>query len=73
MVTHIESYNLKDAFSGITASQPADGTYYDGEAVDTQSPGRHYRLIGDLQQELDKDNVINLKRVIRVRVARSGV
>ncbi len=65
MISHIESYNLKDAAHGIT-SGPATGRLdYDGEAVDLQSPQIHYSLISNLQKALNEDNVISLKRVIR--------
>ncbi len=65
MISHIESYNLKDAAHGITSSLPAGGVYFDGEVVDLKSPEKHYSLISKLQQALNDDNVIGLKRVIR--------
>ncbi|MEE4241290.1 MAG: hypothetical protein V2I36_07475 [Desulfopila sp.] len=65
MISHIESYNLKDAAHGITSSLPAGGISFDGQTVDLQSPEKHYSLISKLQQALNDDNVIGLKRVIR--------
>ena len=65
MVSHLESYNLKDAAYGITSRRPMLGRHFNGEAVDNRSPAKHYSLIGKLQQALSEDNVIHLKRVIR--------
>ncbi len=65
MVSHLESYNLKDAAYGITSRRPMLGWHFNGEAVDNRSPAKHYSLIGKLQQALSEDNVIHLKRVIR--------
>ncbi len=64
MITHIESYNLKDAAHGI-ASDTADCRQTSGRAVDLISPDRYYRLIGQLQKALNDDNVIGLKNTIR--------
>lgn len=60
MISHIESYNLKDAVHGMR-SDSATGA----ESVALKSPGHHYRLISDLQRALTDDNVISLKKVIR--------
>jgi hypothetical protein len=65
MISHLESYNLKDAAHGITSSMPAGKEYFDGETVDLKSPEKHYSLTSQLQQALNEDNVISLKRVIR--------
>ena len=63
VISHIEIYNLKTASHGITAGH--GGQVFAGEAVDLQSPERHYRMISALQHALNADNVIALKRVIR--------
>lgn len=65
LITHIEVYNLKDAFHGIAASLSAGGEEFAGEAVELKSPEHHYRLINELQEALANDNVIGLKRAIR--------
>ena len=65
MISHVEAYNLKNADHGITSGFAAQPGSYDGEAVDLISPERHYALISELQQALNEDNVISLKRVIR--------
>lgn len=65
MITHIESYNLRDADHGITSGRGLEMQLYAGETVDLRSPEKHYRLIGDLQRALNEDNVIDLKRAIR--------
>ncbi len=65
MISHIEAFNLKNASHGIISS-PAGGCGCPaGDAVDLKSPEQHYRLIGELQQALNDDNVISLKRAIR--------
>ncbi len=64
-VTHIESFNLKDASHGITALASTEGSGFAGEAVDIISPDRHYQLTNALQKALSEDNVIALKRAIR--------
>ncbi len=64
MITHIESYNLKDAAHGMS-TDGTSGNAYGGEAVALKSPERHYSLISDLQKALTDDNVISLKRAIR--------
>jgi hypothetical protein len=63
VISHIEIYNLKTASHGIAADH--GGEVFAGEAVDLQSPERHYRMISALQHALNADNVIALKRVIR--------
>lgn len=65
MISHVEAYNLKNADHGITSGITAQQGSYDGEAVDLLSPERHYALISKLQQALNEDNVISLKRVLR--------
>ncbi len=65
MISHIEAYNLKNAVHGMTANSDARQASAIGEAVDLTSPERHYALISELQQALNEDNVISLKRVIR--------
>ncbi|TKB23320.1 hypothetical protein FCL47_22940 [Desulfopila sp. IMCC35006] len=65
MISHIEAYNLKNAAHGITSGSSAQRGIYDGEVVDLTSPEQHYALISELQQALNEDNVISLKRVIR--------
>ncbi|MBM9613710.1 hypothetical protein JWJ90_05340 [Desulfobulbus rhabdoformis] len=64
-ITHIESFNLKDAFHGMTALASSKGSGFAGEAVDITSPDRNYELINALQKALNEDNVIALKRIIR--------
>jgi hypothetical protein len=63
MVSHIETYNLKTAAHGVTANHGRGA--FTGDAVDLRSPEKHYGLISDLQQALNEDNVITLKRAIR--------
>jgi hypothetical protein len=63
-ITHLESFNLKDSGYGII-SRAARGSGFAGEAVDIVSPDRHYRFINTLQQALNEENVIILKRAIR--------
>ncbi len=64
MISHIESYNLKNASHGIVSSSPTISGFA-GDAVHLKSPQHHYRLINDLQKALNDDNVIALKRVVR--------
>jgi len=64
-ITHIESFNLKDAGHGMTALASVKGSGFAGEAVDISSPARNYQLINVLQKALNEDNVIALKRAIR--------
>lgn len=65
MITHIEVYNLKNATHGMTSSISEDFGDVAGESVDLKSPEQHYSLISALQEALNDDNVISLKRVIR--------
>ncbi len=65
MISHIEAYNLKNANHGIIASAGGDCGQESGDSVDLKSPNQHYRLIGALQQALNDDNVVALKRAIR--------
>lgn len=65
MISHVESYNLKNASHGIVSSFPATLPGHGGDAVSLKSPQHHYRLINDLQNALNDDNVIALKRVVR--------
>ncbi len=65
MISHVEAYNLKNAVHGITANVAAHRGSYNGDAVDLTSPEKYYSLISELQQALNEDNVISLKRVIR--------
>jgi len=64
MINHLEAYNLKDASHGMTHGLSAAGPIA-GEAVALKSPTHFYTLIGELQEALNNDNVIALKRVIR--------
>ena len=64
-ITHIESFNLKDAVHGMTAQVAERGGDFAGEAVDITSPACTYQLINMLQKALNEDNVITLKRAIR--------
>jgi len=65
MITHIETYNLKNADYGITA----DVVSLEDSATKPyhlkKSPQQYYSLINDLQKALNDDNVIILKKVIR--------
>lgn len=63
MISHIETYNLRTAVHGMTACR--SGEAFAGDAVAIKSPEKHYCLVGDLQQALNEDNVIALKRAIR--------
>ncbi len=65
MISHIETYNLKTAAHGMICQPWPGAASFAGEAVDLKSPEKHYRLISDLQQALNEDNVITLKRAIR--------
>ncbi len=65
MISHIETYNLKTAAHGVVANHGQGRGAFAGEAVDLKSPEKHYTLISDLQQALNEDNVITLKRAIR--------
>jgi hypothetical protein len=64
MINHLEAYNLKDASHGMTSGLSTAGPIA-GEAVTLKSPAHFYTLIGELQEALNDDNVITLKRVIR--------
>ncbi len=63
MISHIETYNLKTAAHGVTAR--CGGGACAGDAVEIKSPEQHYFMVSDLQQALNEDNVITLKRAIR--------
>ena len=63
MISHIETYNLKTAAHGMTAQRGV--VTFHGDAVDLRSPEKHYHLISELQQALNEDNVIALKRAVR--------
>ncbi|GEM_PF-44034 len=63
MISHIETYNLKTVAHGMIACR--GGGVFAGDAVALKSPEEHYCLISDLQQALNEDNVIALKRAIR--------
>jgi hypothetical protein len=65
MISHIEAYNLTNASHGIIAGAAGDCGGQSGDSVAIKSPNQHYRLIGDLQQALNDDNVVALKRAIR--------
>jgi hypothetical protein len=65
MITHVESYNLKNATHGMSSGVTVGSGKKLGETVDLKSPKDHYRLVGELQKALNDDNVISLKRVIR--------
>ena len=64
-ITHLESFNLKDFGYGIISQAAITGSHVAGEAVDIDSPDRHYRFINTLQKALNEENVIILKRAIR--------
>ena len=64
-ISHIEAYNLKNASHGMTSLAASSGCTFAGEAVDLVNPERSYQLISQLQQALNEDNVILLKRAIR--------
>ncbi|MDX9833986.1 MAG: hypothetical protein RBT36_02075 [Desulfobulbus sp.] len=64
-ITHIETYNLKDAGHGMTSQAADRGSCFAGEAVDITSPARNYQLINMLQKALNEENVIILTRAIR--------
>jgi hypothetical protein len=65
-ITHIESYNLKDASHGMPAGPDIHAaTGLTGEAVTIVNPERTYSLTNTLQKALNEDNVIVLKRTIR--------
>jgi len=64
MINHLEVYNLKDASHGKTHGLTTAG-FSVGEAVALKSPSHFYTLVGELQESLNDDNVISLKRVIR--------
>lgn len=66
MISHIETYNLKDANHGMTTGTDRSDGGGSGGAVNIRSPEKFYRLIGKLQRALSEDNVINLKSVIRL-------
>ena len=63
MISHVETYNLTDAAHGTRST--SCGLYAAGDAVDLRNPEKSYSLINQLQQALNSDNVIILKRVIR--------
>jgi len=63
MISHIETYNLRTAAHGVAATHQRGVVA--GEAVELRSPETQYRLVSDLQQALNEDNVISLKRAIR--------
>ncbi len=65
MITHVETYNLKNASHGMTSGTGSRHNRNASEAVDLTSPDQNYSLINDLQKALNDDNVIILKRVIR--------
>lgn len=69
MISHIETYNLKDAEHGLYTSTDHSDDTGGGSAVDINSPEKFYRLIGKLQQALSEDNVINLKSVLRTIIS----
>ena len=62
MLSHLEAYNLRDASHG---KEISNGHFHDGRAVALKSPESYFRLISDLQDALNHDNVIDLKRAIR--------
>ena len=61
LITHIEAYNLKDAIHGMAFHDHQSN----GHAVSLKSPEVYYALISELQDALNHDNVISLKRVVR--------
>ena len=64
-ITHIETYNLKDASHGMVAGPASAHRGLAGDAVTIVNPERTYGLINTLQKALNEDNVIVLKRTIR--------
>ena len=64
-ISNIELYNLKDATRGKWSSAASSQLVCPGDAVDAISPERTCAQIGELQNALNEDNVIALKRAIR--------
>ncbi len=65
MFSHIEAYNLKTASSDITSGILPDADEANGPPAWMGSSAHYHGLINDLQQALNEDNVIILKRAIR--------
>jgi hypothetical protein len=65
MFSHIEAYNLKTASSDITSGILPDADEVEGQPPWMGSSAHYHALINDLQQALNEDNVIILKRAIR--------
>ncbi len=64
-ITHLEIFNLKDAWHGLTSAATSRNHGFAGEAVDIVNPLKSYKLINDLQKALNTDNVIALKASVR--------
>lgn len=64
MFTHIEAYNLKVESNGHSSGVTVD-TLHPGEKTVVDNYARHNSLISTLQNALNDDNVISLKRAIR--------
>ena len=68
-ITHIEAYNLKSQTHGMSSGLTVGTGNADGDPVDLKRSATYYRLIGELQQALNDNNVISLKRVIRAIIS----
>ncbi|MCG6930206.1 MAG: hypothetical protein LJE64_06575 [Desulfofustis sp.] len=65
MITHIETYNLKNVHNGITAGVAVVGNNIDDEANLLNQSATGYGHISRLQEALNDDNVISLKRAVK--------
>ena len=52
MVTHVEAYNLKNATHGMSSGVTVGSGTIHGETVDLKNPVDHYRLVGELQNNI---------------------
>ncbi|NLY40888.1 MAG: hypothetical protein GX055_04615 [Desulfovibrionales bacterium] len=64
-LTHIEIYNLKDAWRGKCSHLLPALAECQGDAVEAVSPEKMFAQVAELQRALNEDNVIALKRIIR--------
>lgn len=64
-LTHLEVYNLKDAFRGKRANSLTLLGTCPGDAVELTNPERSFAQVSFLQKALHEENVIALKRAIR--------
>lgn len=65
MITHVEAYNLKSAAHAITSGILPGRSKTTGDEEKLQHRHRSSQLINDLQQAVNDNNVITLKRAIR--------